>query len=105
MKKIAVAALIAASLAAPALPVQAASTLAEWADENQNCLWFGVFKKECWEQAEGEVAARREAAVSAYQDASSDAADAAAEAADARAAWWDCAKAAKTFEEWKACGA
>jgi hypothetical protein len=103
MKKIAVAALIAASLAAPALPVQAASTVAEWADENSNCLWFGVFKSECWEQAEGEIASSREAAVSAYTDASSAAADAAADAADARASWWECAKAAASFEEWKAC--
>jgi hypothetical protein len=50
-KTIALAALIAASLSVPTLPVQAA-TLAEWAEENSNCLWFGAFKRECWEAAD-----------------------------------------------------
>jgi hypothetical protein len=50
-KTIAVAALVAASLSVPALPVQAA-TLAEWVNENSNCLVFGVLKRECWQAAD-----------------------------------------------------
>jgi hypothetical protein len=50
-KTVAIAALIAASLSVPVLPVQAA-TLSEWVEENHNCLWFGAFKRECWEAAD-----------------------------------------------------
>jgi len=50
-KTIAIAALVAASLSVPTLPVQAA-TLGEWAEENSHCLWFGAFKRECWEAAD-----------------------------------------------------
>jgi hypothetical protein len=50
-KTVAIAALVAASLSVPVLPVQAA-TLSEWVEENHNCLWFGAFKRECWEAAD-----------------------------------------------------
>jgi hypothetical protein len=50
-KAVAIAMLVAASLSAPVLPVQAA-TLSEWAEENRNCFWFGALKRECWEAAD-----------------------------------------------------
>ncbi len=45
-KAIAVAALLAAAFAAPALPVQAAA-----GDNIDNCLILPALKKECWERA------------------------------------------------------
>jgi hypothetical protein len=71
MKKIvAVAALVAASFAAPALPTQAAPL---WEEMDSNCLVFPMFKRECWEQAEAYVADRRAAAVAAVDEALADA--------------------------------
>jgi hypothetical protein len=66
-KSIAVAALLAASLSVPALPVQAA-TLADWVNENSNCLVFGVLKRECWVAAD-EAA---DDVVLSYRDAAQD---------------------------------
>ena len=90
MKKIiAVAALVAASFAAPALPTQAATM--EAADAN--CVVFPMFKRECWEQAHA-WAAERHAAVHAAVSAEADGLDE-MNPPKVPVEWWNCTRAAE----------
>lgn len=66
MKKIvALAALVAASFAAPALPTQAASLIEQAED---SCLVLPMFKQECWGEARAYMAERRAEAVAATEE-------------------------------------
>jgi hypothetical protein len=89
MKKIvAVAALVAASFAAPALPTQAATTMEEM---DSNCWVFPMFKQECWEKAHDWFADRHAAAHAAFETNMSGLGDVTPPKWPVE--WWNCTRA------------